>query len=96
MADLQLRDRISGDRIEELINNSILNITEIMDDLDTSQYECSGCRRVSNYSHTEAQSFAILQGIIGKLKKTSYLLINTPKPSAFKDPEATQKVPQPK
>jgi len=87
MEELRLSDEISGDKIHQLINKSIVNITEIMDDLDTSQYECSGCKRTSNYNHTEAQSFSILKGVIGKLNKVSYLLIDTPRVTEFKDPE---------
>ena len=87
MEDLELRKGISAERIEELIKQSIAGITEIMDDLDVSQYECSGCKRIANYNHPEAQSYAILKGITDKLRKTSHLLINTPNIPLFKDPE---------
>ena len=35
MEELRLSDEISGDKIHQLINKSIVNITEIIDDLDT-------------------------------------------------------------
>ena len=92
MDEIKLQEEISADRIEKLINQSISNISEIMDDLNVSQYECASCKRIANYQHGEAQSFSILRGIIAKLNKTKYLLIDNNKQSRnnkFVDPEMT-------